>query len=712
MRMNIILCLFILISSSQTCDEFKNYSYKSINESFNCLNSVSTTISENKILVDLLHTYFEAYVYKDILKAPPQPSFSRTYYKSVDIDTELKNININTSCLYDFLVDIQKIIISTGDSHLNFFIRPEQGKPNALFFDFYYSLPFKVSISNTKQMYLLPQSLTDPFNESIPISIVRNQDIVVKYINGKDPFYVIRRFADLFVPLKCPHARFTNAQKSFTFGSIGRTPLPKSYLNTKFEIEWENGEKDVISYFILRINRSSMSKRARKKVDGLYTSGIGNILLPEDVFDSLSRGYNKLKKNEDLGYVSNDKMVSCSVNTTKKINTFVLTSFAPDDDWQNYQLVIKQCINLFDENSYPIQIILPLNGGGYVTYAQNIEKIFAPHDDVNLIVSARISNFTEKVMKQVEAKSIKNPPNCQPREKTNVDVLGDWYMNPRIINYGNNEHKIIQPSLIDENGEIIERFINNQRKPTDIVVYTDSFCFSGCSIFTKGLKERGSAIITGFGGDPNGNIDEFEVGQSPTTVLFLNEYLGKSSDPFIGYGYGLSLSFFETFRFNYNYNETIPREFLPDIVDERVDIFSFSSNDYSAFIESTLTIIEKYKTRCNPKNKRLVKKTTNCDSKIKIPHAHGGYECDDNGFWSTKCVPTYCDYGYLFDFDTKRCILQSCPIVQPDGFHDIIDPEDPSSQETSTSETTSSGINNVFIHKTHFMIIVLIIFVL
>ncbi|EDR24669.1 hypothetical protein EDI_136510 [Entamoeba dispar SAW760] len=593
MRMNIILSLFILISSSQTCDEFKNYSYKSVNESFNCLNSIPTTFSENKILVDLLNTYLEAYVYKDILKAPPQPSFSGTYYKPFDIDTEMRNININTSCLYDFLVDIQKIIISTGDSHLNFFIRPEQGKPNALFFDFYYSLPFKVSISNTKKMYLLPQSLTDPFNELIPISIIRNQNTVVKYINGKDPFSVIRRFADLFVPLKCPHARFTNAQNSFTFGSIGRTLLPKSYLNTKFEIEWENGEKDIISYFILRINRSSISTRARKKVNMLFSSGVGNILLPEDIFDSLSSGYNELKKSEDLSYVSKDKTVSCSVNITKKVNTFVLTSFAPDsDNWQNYQFVIKQCVNLFDENSYPIQIILPLNGGGYVTYAQNIEKIFAPHDDVNLIVSARISNFTERIMRQEEAKSIKDPLNCQPREKTSVDVLGDWYMNPRMIKYGNNEHKIIQPSLIDENDEIIERFIKNQRKPTDIVVYTDSFCFSGCSILTKGLKERGSAIITGFGGDPNGSVDEFEVGQSPTTVLFLNEYLGKSSDPFISYGYGLSLSFFETFRFNYNYTETIPREFLPDIVDERTNIFSFSSNDYSTFIDSTLTIIE------------------------------------------------------------------------------------------------------------------------
>ncbi|EMD44788.1 Hypothetical protein EHI5A_226290 [Entamoeba histolytica KU27] len=61
--------------------------------------------------------------------------------------------------------------------------------------------------------------------------------------------------------------------------------------------------------------------------------------------------------------------------------------------------------------------------------------------------------------------------------------------------------------------------MKHPRKPTEIVVYTDSYCYSACSCVTKGLKECRGAILVGFDGDPYGKDEEFEVGLSPIIVI-------------------------------------------------------------------------------------------------------------------------------------------------------------------------------------------------
>ncbi|GAB1222305.1 hypothetical protein ENUP19_0101G0010 [Entamoeba nuttalli] len=76
--------------------------------------------------------------------------------------------------------------------------------------------------------------------------------------------------------------------------------------------------------------------------------------------------------------------------------------------------------------------------------------------------------------------------------------------------------------------------------------------------------------------------------------------------------------------------------------------------------EETKKIVEKYKTKCNPKNKRLVKRDSKCDNEINIEHGHGRYECGDNGEWSSKCVLAYCHEGYKFDYINNKCIKDVC----------------------------------------------------
>ncbi|GAB1221259.1 hypothetical protein ENUP19_0076G0017 [Entamoeba nuttalli] len=73
------------------------------------------------------------------------------------------------------------------------------------------------------------------------------------------------------------------------------------------------------------------------------------------------------------------------------------------------------------------------------------------------------------------------------------------------------------------------------------------------------------------------------------------------------------------------------------MIDERVNIYQFSNDKIKEFEEETKKII-----------------------KINIEHGHGGYECGDNGEWSTKCVLAYCDDGYKFDYINNKCIEDVC----------------------------------------------------
>ena len=41
-------------------------------------------------------------------------------------------------------------------------------------------------------------------------------------------------------------------------------------------------------------------------------------------------------------------------------------------------------------------------------------------------------------------------------------------------------------------------------------------------------------------------------------------------------------------------------------------------------------------------------------------YTHGGYECGENGIWSDKCVPSFCDIGYFFDRNEKKCVKDVC----------------------------------------------------
>ncbi|EAL42611.2 hypothetical protein CL6EHI_137370 [Entamoeba histolytica] len=616
--MNIVLLLFITLSLSKQCGDYQPAMFgwnqiDTVDSVFECIESIKTTEKENTDIINDLKYYLNAYVFKDILKNPPQPSFSNNYYEKVDIDSELDKINTKTTSLYEFYSEINNLIISTRDPNLAFSIDYYRYTSN-LAFDFVYLLPFTINIDNDKKMYLNPLN-EFPYSISVdvPKEIINNQKVPVIIINGEDPFNFIRKFGKKYVGLKCPHAQFTKAKSAITYGLLGEIPLTKEYLNTPITIIWENGERLTVNYKIYAM-KYSWEQTFQEAFERSKRSGIRIEESEEENERKRIKQENDEYEPKCFGYEE-----ICCLTTSNKVNTLIVKNFNSYSDYSLNKLT--ECLDKFDSNDYPIQLIFPQNEGeendgfgGYTTY---------------------------------------EPETCEPRKTLSTpEKIGSWYTKPRIIKYGDIEHKVTQPSVdvswrrflnqrLDDYPKL--KLIRYPRKPTEIVVYTDSFCYSACSSVTKGLKEWGGAILVGFD-----VYDIFDV-----TSRNSNNSLQQN-------GYNLELTFSETYRFNYEYDETIPREFLPDIIDERVNIYQFSNDKIKEFEEETKKIVEKYKTKCNPKNKRLVKRDEKCDEEINIEHGHGGYECGDNGEWSTKCVLAYCDEGYKFDYINNKCIEDVC----------------------------------------------------
>ena len=103
-------------------------------------------------------------------------------------------------------------------------------------------------------------------------------------------------------------------------------------------------------------------------------------------------------------------------------------------------------------------------------------------------------------------------------------------------------------------------------------------------------------------------------------------------------------------------------EFLIYPVDEISTIYkSYNDIRYNRFINEAKRIFTKYEEECNPDNKFLYKETSDCDLKINISKAHGGYICGEDGKWDTnQCIAAYCDDGYYLNEDRTECIKNPC----------------------------------------------------
>ena len=213
------------------------------------------------------------------------------------------------------------------------------------------------------------------------------------------------------------------------------------------------------------------------------------------------------------------------------------------------------------------------------------------------------------------------------------------------------------------------------KRPTDIIIFTDSYSYSATSLFIKSFQNTGGAITVGFFGNPKiEGTDLFDASQSPTTVES-KENLGITTmqKELDNYNFAARISSGETYNFHQpNIKDQIPREYALDPVDFRVNIYSDYSDDlYDKFIKEGKKIHDEVnnQNKCNSKNEKLLlDDDINCYYIPGYDHAHGGYKCGDDNIWDkSKCLPYYCDIGYYFDQYQKKCI-ENCNLEKTKGY--------------------------------------------
>ena len=663
---------FSFLLSLLKCQEYI-YSPSDIIEYIN--KKVEYTNEDYLSFIDnLSKTFSDSYAFNDICKNPPQPYFSSNYHTKINIQKELNEIDLTDITPYEFYRKIMTILSELKDSHIQMNWKP-------LNLDKFFILgPIDYSIKedeegNIKIYGQCIDQLEDFENsEDIGEICLDYSDTPIKYINNLDPFEYINNFGGNFLSTKNVHGTFSFKLRYHNSVPLSDYPLSLEDLEN-YKVEFESGDSFETGLLIasdvdidedrLR-NLDSKGKIHKKKI--LKNNKSLNF---KNSKQKPIRFYKDLLNFEIYWNYECEDILKCFEDKTNQINIYYITSFQPSDK-ELFNETLENCYKLFDDNIYPIIVINDLNNGGYVSLSQIFLGIISPLIPIKLYSGRmRITDSfkdTEKINEYINL-NLTKMDDC-------LDCTYDYLNNGKIdVNYENDinsqltELFYINNKSIQYDIENSRNKMNNKRKPTDIIIYTDGYSFSASSLFIKYLKDNGGGIIVQYLGNPKKEDEIFDISQSPSPVFSSNLLKIFSEDNYNkllnNHECELQMPGIQTF-YNKN-NSNIPLEYEVSTPDEKSGIYEdFDGDRYQKFIDKAKEIFDKYKNECNSNNKNLLKISEECDDTFNNKYTHGGYECGDDGKWSNNCVASYCDSGYTFDKINKKCIKDSCSSVEPE----------------------------------------------
>ena len=711
----LVLCSTSALVSAGPCDSLPMFCTPT--QAINCVRSDKFEDSYYKEAIDDIAKAVEPYIFLDILKNPPQPDNFTDYFKPLDLIAELKKVPTENTNFYDFFRKTQEALMATQDGHFSFQFLGNKQFDNKLM-NFYLSPPIVLYADTNDQ--------GEPIMKGVPLSgefdvydkfangaetkeiVTANANVPIVSINGQSPFDFVLNFGSKYYNYpKNFNAKYTYASKFFQNEPL-LYYMPMDVEDfSNFTVVYENGEKFSSDFYFL--NAAAMGSK-RRSVDGediteftreiFRNNPLGKPLGYKDVVKAFNSG-EEIKerlserevaeqvKNVDLDkararretrgvvesgnglkwdFATKDGILKCKIDDKNGVNAYVITTFSPEDS-DDFLEVVDSCSKKMNGNDYPIIAITDGNTGGSILFSNILQEILQPDMVARSFVSIKVDETTKAAMKDlIKEGGFTDPETCEDFESFEQLAGG-----PIVEDYGNgvthahtktffSGYDIVRSYMYTKKSNI------TRRKPTEVVVFTDSYSFSAGSFFTKGLKEAGGAIMVGYNGYPGSTAESFDIGQSPTQVM-LEEYLmlfspdecARLKEKGIIYG---SMSFGESFRvedIDNNKSPLIPREFLVDPADERVPYYGAYSDDaYDTFVEMGKAVLEKYKTECNPENPKLHMRDASCDAVINKEHMHGGFTCGADGKWTTTCEGYYCDDGYYFDYHTKECVKDIC----------------------------------------------------
>ena len=638
------------------------------------------------------HNLFELYVYTDIAKNPPKniKGYPNYHHEKINIEERLAKIKTTNRYFYEFYQEIETIIGAVKDRHLIVYsIKTPKGislKKN------YVNLPFDFIIKEHDSQYRIfikKNNYYNKYDKTFQKVIDDHLQSPLKRINGIDPFSYIQNWSK-FKGLKNPHAQFTKRISEISHFYLYNHPLNYSELSlNEYEFEDDN---------ILRIPYYFEVKNVK---DLKFNNYFLNVIKAEDTNEvpSIEEIYNnylifkgekkqqlrqiinsnfKIDWNSDLSYFENNnkRFIKCRVDDINKVNVIYQNSFSFDYTGRAISKIIK-CVKMFYSNNYPIIIIESQNRGGKVVLYSVLLQILQPKIEFKDYRSYRITPLSEEYLKTKQFRDNINTLDCSAINSYQdiKNFIEDSYGDSSIHHNRTYPHDPIDKSHRLALRELRKELLNNgkyyKKKPTDIIIFTDSYSFSATSGLIKGFQNTGSAVTVGFFGNPKiEGTDLFDASQSSSTTDKL-EYT-KVKGELKKYGFIVDrITFAESYNFHQiNVKDQIPREYSLDPIDFRFNFYSdYSDEKYDDFIKEGLKIHKMLNEdkKCNSKNDILFLDDDKCSIIEGDVYAHGGYKCGSDNLWDTsKCKPYYCDLGYYFDQVQKKCV-KNCQFEDEKG---------------------------------------------
>ena len=555
----------------------------------------------------------DAYSYMEIATNPPQPDFDNNYHEKVDISKLIYAINQTDINVYQFYQELKQRISSLKDRNVVF---NNNFKDLKILNELYLACPidFNIKKANDKPelFCIYNKKYMNIFDQTILDAIKENMDSPIDSINGQDPFDYIANFGGNANSGKSPHSSFTNKFNTHNGANLATYPLDKEDLN--MTISFRNGKNLNLSFVIVSPN----------EIKALNDTLLKQYEEPKE----------EIKEEQKIEWeITYSDLFKCKVDNQNQVNVFSLESLDSFKSYLDYEEKLINCIDSFDQNNYPIIVILGKNSN-YT--APHLPKLLTE------LISPLISMKYYKAVKIHRVSTEKIPVKYAEKNISYYDV-------PIDLSYELNE-KLIQK----------KKSIKNKRRPTDILIFTDGNSIGEAAIFIKNFQHYGAGIVAGYFGNPHKNNIPFDSAQSTSDLMSQKRLLlrcPRGYDKELIQRYNFTMDIPETQYFFGDFDFKCPLEYSVTPADERVDIFDYlKSSTYQSFIDEAKKIFGKYKDQCNPKNKKLVLVSGDCDNKFENGYTHGGYECGDDGKWSNKCVPSYCDPGNVFNYTSNKCV--------------------------------------------------------
>ena len=450
--------------------------------------------------------------------------------------------------------------------------------------------------------------------------------------------------------------------------SVSSYPYIKEELQLSIKFE---GEEDLLNleyqFYQMNLDDNNLfeSLENLKQEKKINLGGINPFHMIEQNLDRIKeKKFKNIHKENIWNLSSSDEIIKCKIDDENQLNVLYQSSFFPED-FNEYDNIMYECFSKFYSNNYKIVVIEDSNSGGFTELCIPFQQYLFPkllkHQGWNI----KRSELNKEIFFQKD--EILNIDTCKTfTEKDNVLDGEDDNYGEGIIH---KKSKTILKSNIFET-KIMEKkrkeylLTGRTKKPTEILIFTDGYSISCTSIVIKGLQANGVGILVGYNSKPDLIGKKFEASISNSIVdLYGSSKYSKNLEDL---GFVISITYSETFDQNDKNNPKIPSEFLVYPIDENVNIFSkYKDSLYNQFIQEAKTIFNKYNdlnnTQCNPDNKYLYYETSDCDDKLNIEHAHGGYVCGSDGKWDkNNCIAAYCDVGYILNDERTKCEEDPC----------------------------------------------------